>query len=123
MAIYLHPIEETQSDIDQDNWVEIDMVTWRSIDSDYPIGITLLRRLAPNHKEPYLQELMFQGLYRGQPIKTLTLEIPYGPDNNDVDTHTLNDVKVLDYSIYPKHEHNKQSYEKIMLIAQTEKTF
>jgi len=120
MAIYLHPIDEAPSDINQDNWVEIDLVSWRSSDSDYPVGLTLLRRLDPDIKKPYLQELMFESLHKGLPIKHLSLEIPTGFGADDIELHVLKDVKVVSYNIYPHHPKNKQSYEKIVVMAKSQ---
>jgi len=122
MAIYLHPIDEQPSNVNQDKWVEIDLVSWRSSESDYPVGLTLLRRLDTGIKAPYLQELMFEGLHKGRPIKQLMLEIPTGPRDEDVELHQLSDVKVVNYQIHPQHPKNKQSYEKIVLVAKSQKT-
>jgi hypothetical protein len=117
MAIYLHPIDEKPDTINQEKWVEIDLVSWSSSDDEYPIGITLLRRLNIDLKQPYLQELMFAGLHKGLPIKQLVLEIPNSSKSNDSTIYTLNGVKVLKYSIFPPNSGNKQAYEKIVLHA------
>lgn len=116
MTIYLYPIDETSNSTDQEDWIEIDLLSWRSRDGDYPIGFTLLRRLEPNLKKPYLQELMFEGLYRGKAIKHVSIEVP-NKNENSLELHVLEDVKVINYKIQPAHPDNKNSYEKIMLVA------
>jgi hypothetical protein len=119
MAIYLHPLDEKPNDINEDNWVEIDLVSWGSYDEEYPIQLTLVRRLNTSHQEPYLQELMFAGLYNNKPIKELTLEIPHSTNSLDYKVYTLSGVKVLNYSIYPSHPQNKKNYEKVIIAAKS----
>lgn len=120
MAIYLHPIDEKPQAIVPANWVEIDLVTWKNNDSAYPVGLTLLRRLDSEIKQPYLQELMFKSLYQGLPIKKLTLEIPHGLDDDSVCVHILENVKVTHYTIHPANNDNKKTYEKITLVAESQ---
>lgn len=122
MTIYLHAINEKHTNNHQDNWVEIDLATWKTPNRDSPIGLTLLRRLAPDQKQPYLQELMFQDLYKGLPIEQLKLEIPCGQNGNSIETHLLKDVKVINYALHHKHPQNKQAYEKIILTAKSQQT-
>lgn len=119
MSIYLHPIDEKPDDINQDKWVEIDLVSWKSGDKEYPTGVTLLRRLAFDVKQPYLQELMFKDLYKGLPIKQITIEIPRNLGEPTIDVHILKDVKVIHYVIHPPRDDHKKAYEKIILVAKS----
>lgn len=115
MPIYLHPIDESPSQLDENRWVEIDLVSWKTGDKNYPYGITLLRRLNTDSKKPYLQELMFEDLYRGAPVKQLTLEVPLG--QKTIQTHRFNGIKVIDYSLKPPHPDTKKPHEKITIMA------
>ncbi len=119
MAIFLHPIDEKTYAVDQDNWVEIDLASWGSNNGEYPVELILVRRLEHDHQKPYLQELMFSGLYNGVPIKQLTLEIPNATNSREYEIYTLYDVKILNYAIYPAHPNNKKSYEKVSIAAKS----
>ncbi len=120
MAIFLHPIDEKPSyETNQENWVEIDLASWSSNNGQYPVQLTLVRRLDDKHPQPYLQELMFSGLYNNVPIKQLTLEIPNAPNSCEYEVYTLYDVKILNYAIYPAHPNNKKSYEKVIIAAKS----
>ena len=117
MSILLKPLEQKGDDENGDKWIEMDMISIDKVSDEYPIRVTLLRRIESEIKQPYLQKLMFRSLYEGLPIKELRLEIP---DNTNSETMTLqqfNDVKVISYKINPEHPSNKSTYEKITLAA------
>ena len=116
--IYLHPLDEKIDNIDQDQWVELDLVSWSDDSDKRPIQLSILRRLNKQHQEPYLQELMFAGLQENTIIKKLTLEIPHTVDSESYITYVLHGVKILNYSIYPCHPNNKQTYEKLIVSAE-----
>ena len=119
MPIYLHPLDEQPENPQENDWVEIDLVSWNTGDKEYPYGVTLLRRLIADVKQPYLQELMFEDLYRGVPVKHITLEVPEGLGSSLIQTHCFRGIKVIDYSIRPPHPNAKKPHEKITLLAKS----
>ena len=119
MAIYLHPIDEQPDRIIEEDWVEIDLVSWDDRKSEFPIKLVLIRRLNDRHPTPYLQELMFEGLYRGRPIKELTLEIPQSTNQLDYAVYKLRDVQVESYVIFPEHSHSSKAHEKVIVYAKS----
>jgi len=117
MPIYLHPINEKPNHNEEHSWVEIDLVNWASSQKDYPHGITLVRKLSDDIRQPYLQELMFESLHLNKPIKQITLEIPNGIDSQEINTYRFRDIQIINYTIHPKHSHQHKAYEKLSFIA------
>lgn len=121
MPIYLHPIDEKPDLIEEHGWVEIDLVNWASSQKDYPYGITLVRKLSDDTRQPYLQELMFESLHLNKPIKQITLEIPNGIDSQEINTYHFRDIQILNYAIHPKHSHQQKAYEKLSFLAKEQR--
>lgn len=117
MPIYLHPLDENPKQITPNNWIEIDLLSWEAEEENSPKNLSLIRRLDLESQQPYLQELMFVGLYDGQPINEIILEIPQITNSPDHESYCLKEVKVVNYSIYPPHPNNKKAYEKLDIIA------
>jgi hypothetical protein len=121
MAIYLHPIHEDPDLIEKDSWVEIDLVSWDENKKDAPIHLTLVRKLEKKDQKPYLQNLMFENLYKGIAIKELKLELPLSPQSDEFELQILEDIKVTNYSINPSHPNNKNTYEKVSITAKSKR--
>ena len=116
MTIYLHPIDKHPQQINQDNWVEIDLLGWDAQPTTAePTKVTLIRRLEPKGRQPCLQTLMFTNLYDNQSIDELTLEIPQSTHGLDYQQYRLRQVNVLTYTLCPAHTSNHKHYEKLVI--------
>ena len=118
MSILLEPIDEVlEGTVQAEDWVEIDLLSWSSNDSEFPCGLTLIRHLNDRHQEPYLHNLMFASLHQNKTIKKLTLEIPCSPHSDQLKVFVLKDAMVDSYAIYPPHQQHKRPYEKVVIKA------
>lgn len=122
MPIYLHRMSKQPDYTADTDGIEIDLVSWESHKEGYPYGITLLRKLSNDTRQPYLQELMFKSLYQNVPIKNITLDIPCADDTSTVNTYQLFNVKVIDYTLHPQHSHKHKAYERVSLLAEKKAT-
>lgn len=120
MAIYMHPIDQKPTQLEQDNWVEIDLISWNPNNSkkNGPTKITLIRRLDFKNKKPCLQKLMFTKLKR-RTIDELRLEIPQSTNSLDYKEYVLRAVNVMDYLMCPVHDKSERYYEKLVITAQS----
>ena len=120
MAIYMHPIDEKPSQVDENNWVEIDFLGWNPNNDNHESSeVVLVRRLDSKSRKPCLQELMFTELYNNHMIDELKLEIPQSTNGLDYKEYVLRNVSVLTYTMSPALATNTKQYEKLVITTES----